>query len=86
MVNNIVNKLNSINGYSKKIIIIASIVSLALCLSGAGIIAYNSFNGSTMAMRTLGSTMIYSAIVLFAQFVIGSLVIDFINALIHNNE
>lgn len=86
MVSNIVNKLNSINSFSKKIIVVASVVSLILCVTGTGIITYNSNTSSTMMLHTIGSTMIYTSIVLFAQFVIGSLVIDFVNTLINNKD
>ena len=86
MVSNIVNKLNSINSFSKKIIVVASIVSLILCIAGTGIITYNTNTNSNMMLHTIGSTMIYTSIVLFAQFVIGSLIIDFINTLINNKD
>lgn len=86
MVNNIVNKLNSINSYSKKIIIVISIVSFTLCIGGIAVITYNANNNSTLILNSIGSSMIYTAIVLFAQFVIGSLAIDFVNALINKNE
>ena len=86
MVNNIVNKLNSINSFSKKIIVVASIVSLFLCVAGTGIITYNANTNSTMMLHTIGSTMIYTSIILFAQFVIGSLAIDFVNTLINNKD
>lgn len=86
MVNNIVNSLNSINSFSKKIIVSASIISLILCIVGTGIITYNANTNQTMSLHALGSSMIYTAIVLFAQFIIGSLIIDLFNTIINNND
>ena len=71
---------------SKKIIISASIISLILCVIGTGIITYNANNEQVMSLHTLGSSMIYTSIILFAQFIIGSLVIDLFNAIINNND
>ncbi len=87
MVSKIVNKLNSINTFSKNIIIYVSIISSTLCLSGVAVIIYNMFaEFSRVSLHTLGSTLIYSSIVLFSQFVVGSLIIDFFNAVISNHE
>lgn len=86
MVSKIVSHLNSINSFSKNIIIYISIISFALCALGLGIIAYDSIVGSTVVLHTLGSTFIYTAIVLFVQFIIGSLVIDFFGALISSHD
>ena len=82
MVGKIVNHLNSINNFSKKIIVFTSIISFMLCMCGVGIIIYSASNGSSIMLHTIGSTFIYTSIVLFAQFVIGSLVIDFFKAII----
>lgn len=87
MVSKILNKLNSINTFSKNIIVYASIISLALCFSGVGVIIYNlSAEFSKVSLHTIGSTLIYSAIILFAQSISGSLVIDFLNTVITNHE
>ncbi len=85
MVNKIVSHLNSINNFSKKIIVFTSIISFVLCACGIGIIFYDASIGSTILLHTIGSTFIYTAIVLFAQFVIGSLVIDFFSAIINSD-
>lgn len=82
MVDKIVNHLNSINNFSKKIIVFTSIISFMLCACGVGIIFYDASIGSTIALHTIGSTFIYTSIVLFAQFIVGSLVIDFFKAII----
>lgn len=87
MVSKIINRLNSINTFSKNIIIYVSIISCTLCLSGVGVILYNMLSEfSKVSLHTLGSTLIYSSIVLFAQFVVGSLIIDFFNAVISDDE
>ena len=87
MVSRIVKELNSINNFSKNIIVYVSIASSILCLSGVGIILYNMLTEfSKISLHTLGSTLIYSSIVLFAQFVVGSLIIDFFNAVINEHD
>lgn len=86
MVGKIVNTLNSMNSFSKKIIVTISIISLALCLSGVGIIIYNYFTYNTIALHNIASTMIHSAIVIYAQFITVSLAIDFFNTIIHSND
>ncbi len=86
MVKQIVNKLNSINDFSKKIIIYIYIISLSMCVAGISVILYNSFSESTIILQKIGSNMVYSAIVLFAQFLGLSLVIDFFNSILHNND
>lgn len=87
MVSKIVKELNSINKFSKNIIVYISITSSILCLSGVGVILYNMFaEFSKVSLHTLGSTLIHSSIVLFAQFVVGSLIIDFFNTVISNGD
>ena len=87
MVSKIVKELNSINKFSKNIIVYVSIISSILCLSGIGIILYNMLaEFSKVSLHTLGSTLIHSSIIVFAQFVIGSLIIDFFNTVISNGD
>lgn len=87
MVSKIVKELNSINKFSKNIIVYVSIASSILCLSGVGVILYNMFTEfSKVSLHTLGSTLIHSSIVLFAQFVVGSLIIDFFNTVINEHD
>jgi hypothetical protein len=87
MVSKIVNRLNSINSFSKNIIIYGSIISCTLCLSGVSVILYNVLSEfSKVSLHTLGSNLIHSAIVLFAQFVVGSLIIDFFNAVLSDEN
>ena len=57
-----------------------------LCACGVGIICYDASIRSTITLHTIGATFIYTAIVLFAQFVIGSLVIDFFSAIINSEQ
>lgn len=86
MVQKIFERLNSINSFSKKIIKWGCIISLLLCLSGVGIIEYNSIYLNKISTYNVGSTMLYTAIVMFAQVVIGSLLIDFFGQLLSNHE
>lgn len=82
MMSKIISNLNSINNFSKKIIVWVSVISLLLCIGGISIIVYNALALETISLHTIGSTMIYHSIVLFAEFVIVGLILDFFNTLI----
>ena len=86
MMSKIVNRLNSMNDFSKKIIVYSSVVSLTLCLLGMGVIIYNAHTNLSNSLHAIGSSMIHAAIVMFAQFTIGSLVIDFLSAVINSHD
>ncbi len=86
MLKKIFDRLNSINSFSKKIIICGCTFSLILCLIGVGVIEYNNLNLNQVSMYDIGSTMVYTAIVAFAQIIVGSLLIDFFGTLISNHE
>ena len=82
----IIKSLNSINNFSRKIIFYGCLIVLFFCIVGAGIIAYNSFVTQEVALYALGSSMIHTSTVMFAQVVIGALVIDWFNTIIQNND
>ena len=84
--NKIFKSLNSINNFSKKIIFYGCFVVLAFCLMGACLICYNNAITQEIALYELGSTLIQTSTVLFAQVVIGSLIIDLFNTMIQNNN
>lgn len=86
MIQKIVNNLNAMNNFSKNIIKYGCLFSFLMCLAGIVVIEYNSISINKISTYNVGSTMIYTAIVVFAQVVIGSLVIDFFGKLISNNE
>lgn len=88
MMGKILNRLNSINDYSKKIIVYASMLCLVLCISGISLLLYDSNISHSFELHNIGCSTIHAGIVLFAQFIIGSLIIDFFNTLInsHNDE
>ena len=86
MVGKIVESLNSINKFSKNIITIGSILASLLCIAGMIIVNYNYVKLQQVNLYTLGSTMIYTASVLFAQVIIGGLLIDYFGNLIHNHD
>ena len=86
MFNKIIENLNSVNKFSKKVIIFGAIVSIALCIAGIGIVAYNENVIQKISLYTIGSSLIYSAIILFSEFTIGGLVIDLANNVIKNND
>jgi hypothetical protein len=86
MFNKIMEKLNSINKFSKHVIIAGSITSVALCIIGISLIAYNKNVLQTISMYTLGTSLVYSAITLFSEFTIGGLVIDVANNVIKNHN
>lgn len=82
----IFKSLNSINNFSKKIICYGCIVVLAFCILGAGIIFYNNMVAQEVALYEIGSSLIQNSTVIFAQVIIGSLVIDLFNTMIQNND
>ena len=82
----IFKSLNSINNFSKKIICYGCIVVLAFCILGAGIIFYNNLVTEEVALYEIGSSLIQNSTVIFAQVIIGSLVIDLFNTMIQNNN
>ncbi len=84
--NKIFEKLNSINKFSKKVIIVGAIISVALCFIGLSILTYNKSFIQTISLYTLGTSLIYSAIVLFSEFTIGGLVMDFAGNLLQNHD
>ena len=82
----IFKSLNSINSFSRKIIFFGCIVVLAFCIIGACIITYNNLAVQEVALYQLGSNMIQTSTVVFAQVIIGALVIDWFNTMIQNND
>lgn len=82
----IFKSLNSINNFSKKIICYGCIVVLAFCIMGAGLIFYNNIFTQEVALYEIGSSLIQNSTVIFAQVIIGSLVIDLFNTMIQNND
>lgn len=86
MFNKIIEKLNSVNKFSKNVIIVGSIISIALCLIGFGVVTYNENVIQKISLYTLGSSLIYSSIILFSEFTIGGLVIDLASNVIKNGD
>ena len=86
MVKKIIKNLNSLNPLSNKIILYGSIIALILCSAGITIMAYNNIIANQISLYKIGSSMIYNSIVLFAQMVIGGLVIDFFSNMINNSD
>lgn len=86
MFNKIIENLNSVNKFSQKVIIVGSFISLALCLIGISIVAYNENFIGKIGLYTIGTSLIYSAIILFSQFTIGGLAIDFVGNVLKNHD
>ena len=86
MFNQIIEKINSINKFSKNIIITGAVLSVALCIIGIGIITYNENVIQKISLYTIGTSLIYSAITLFSQFTIGGLAIDLANNVFINHD
>ena len=84
--NKIFEKLNSINKFSKKVIIAGAVISVALCLIGFSIVTYNNSVLQTISLYTIGTSMIYSAMTLFAEFTIGGLVMDLAGTVLKNHD
>ena len=86
MIQKIFKQLNEINSFSKNIIKWGALFSIALCIFGIVIIEYNDIVLNKLSTYKVGTTMIYTSMVAFAQFVIGGLIIDFFGKLISNHE
>lgn len=86
MFGKVIEKLNSVNKFSKNIIVTGAIISIALCIIGVGIVTYNENFIQKISLYTIGSSLIYSAITLFSEFTIGGLVIDLANNVIKNGD
>ena len=86
MFNQIIEKINSINKFSKNIIIVGAIVSIALCIVGLAIVTYNENVIQKISLYTIGTSLVYSAITLFSQFTIGGLAIDLASNVFKNRD
>lgn len=82
----IFKSLNSINSFSKKVIIYGCMIVLIFCLIGACVIGYNSLVVHEVALYNIGSSLIHTSTIVFAQVIIGALIIDWFNAMIQNNN
>ena len=71
--------LNSINTFSRNIIFYGCLIVLALCLVGACIIGYNSIVVHEVELYKIGSSIMHNSTIVFAQVVIGGLIIDWFN-------
>ncbi len=85
MVSKILKKLNSINSFSGNIIRVGCYISLAMGIFGLIVINYNNIVGESVKLNTIGSSLIYTAILLFTQTVIGALLIDLFGNVINGN-
>lgn len=82
----IFKSLNSINNFSKKIICYGCLIVIAFCILGAGIIGYNSIVTQQVELYEIGTSFIQNSTILFAQIVIGALVMDFFYHIMQNND
>ena len=74
----IFNTLNSINNFSKKVLLFGSVFVISCCIIGISLIAYNHTFVNNVELYTIGSTLIQKSIVVFAQVTIGALVMDWL--------
>ena len=86
MMGKIITSLNSINSFSKKVIIIGCIPVFIMCIAGMAIIGYNALVAQEFNLYLIGSSMISTSCTVFAQVVIASLVMDFLNTIIQNRD
>lgn len=86
MFNKIIERLNSINKFSKRVIITGTIISIALCVIGIGIVTYNENVIQTISLYTIGTSLVYSAFTLFSEFTIGGLVIDLASNVLKSHD
>jgi hypothetical protein len=84
--NNLIKSLNSINKFSKKIIVYSSIAVLIACVVSIGIIMYNTMFTSEMALYSIGTELLKKSLVVLAEFCIAALVFDLIYRILSNLE
>ena len=83
----IINKtLNSINDFSKKMIIAGCLIVAVLCIIGACLILYNGMVTHVALLDEIGTTLIKKSTIIFAQFIIGALLIDWFKNFMDNND
>ena len=86
MMNKIIKNLNSINSFSRNIIITGCSIALFICIAGMILINYNAAFSQQVHLYKVGSTMISTACVLFSNVVIGALLIDLFNNFVNNHD
>ena len=86
MFSKVIKELNSINKFSKNIIIVGSLLSFLLCLVGVGIVVYNNVLLGHISLYTMGTSLIHAAIILFTEFTIGGLAIDLANKFMQSHD
>lgn len=86
MISKVINSLNSMNSFSKKFIMFGCIPVFMLCIAGVIVVAYNNNFAQEVNLHLIGSSMISTSCVVFAQIVIAALIMDFLNTLIQNRD
>ena len=82
----IFNTLNSMNNFSKKLILFGSVFVVAFCIMGISIIVYNHAFVDQVELYEIGSTMIQKSIVVFSHVTIGALVMDWFKNVFQNDD
>lgn len=77
----IFKSLNSINNFSRNIIYYGCLIVLAFCFIGVGLILYNNVVTQEVGIYEVGTAFIKNSTVIFAQVIIGALVIDLFNTM-----
>ena len=78
--------LNSINGFSKKLIFFGSTFVLGCCIIGITLIMYNHSFTNQVELYTIGSTLIQKSIVVYSQVVIAALIMDWFKNTFQNDD
>ena len=86
MVDKIVESLNKVNSFSKNIIRSGCYIALFLGVIGMVLVTYNNVVAQKVELYNIGSSMIYTGAVFFAQMVIGGLIIDFFSSMVGNHD
>ena len=78
--------LNSINGFSKKLILYGSAIVVGCCIVGISLIMYNHSFTNQVELYSIGSKLIQKSIVVFSQVVVAALVMDWFKNTFHNDD
>ena len=84
--NTIFKTLNSMNNFSKTIILISSSIAVMFCIVGICLIVYNTCFVHGVELYNIGARLIQKSTIVFAHFTIGALVIDWFNANMQNDD
>ncbi len=84
--NNLIKSLDSINNFSKKIILRVSIIVLVACVISICLITYNGLFIGEATLYTLGTTLLKKSLYILSWFCIAALTFDLLDRAFKNGD